>query len=88
MPDATPMNVWLLKLSNGDRHFLAIGERRSTIAVWRVKSGCPRVILINVPDCLKFMTYAESGELQRRGLRVIVSAHQKSVFRGPVGLGY
>ena len=59
--------VWTLKLSNGDRHFLAIGERRSTMAVWRVKSGCPRVILINPPDCLKFMTYAGIGDLQRRG---------------------
>ena len=74
--NATPMNIWTQKFSNGDRHVLAIGERRSTMTVWHVKSGCPQVIPINAPSCLRFMVHAGIGELRRRGLQAIASAYQ------------
>ena len=73
------MNVWTLKFSDGDLNFLAIGERRRFMAIWRVRCGCLRVTPISVPSCFKFMTYAEIGELQRCDLRDIASDYERGI---------
>ena len=79
VPDAALANVWTLKFSDGDRHFLAIGERRCFMAVWRVRSGCLRVTPIYVPSCFKFMVYAEIGEVRRSDLRAIAKDYERGV---------
>lgn len=54
--------MWHARFKNGDQEFLAIGENRDLMEVYRLESGRVVRTRTSFPNCLKFMPYAEIDE--------------------------
>ncbi len=54
--------MWHAKFNNGDQEFVAIGDNRNDMDVYRIAANEAVKTNISFPNCLKFMPYAEIDE--------------------------